>query len=56
MSTNNKGIARFQRALQDSGVFATVRQPRGRDIMAACGQLQSLANHANKEAQPHREG
>ena len=40
-------MARFQRTLQDSGVFATVRQPRGRDIMAACGQLQSITNHSH---------
>lgn len=32
-------IARFRRALEAGGVAVTVRQPRGRDIAAACGQL-----------------
>jgi 23S rRNA (adenine2503-C2)-methyltransferase len=32
-------IARFQRLLLDHGVHATVRESRGRDIQAACGQL-----------------
>lgn len=32
-------IARFQAALLSRGVHATVRESRGRDIQAACGQL-----------------
>lgn len=32
-------VARFKQALESSGVSAYVRQPRGRDIYAACGQL-----------------
>jgi len=32
-------IARFQRTLLSHGVHATVRESRGRDIQAACGQL-----------------
>ena len=32
-------IERFQKALTDKGVPAFVRYSRGRDVMAACGQL-----------------
>jgi 23S rRNA (adenine2503-C2)-methyltransferase len=35
-------ITRFQRALTDKGVPAFVRYSRGRDVMAACGQLALL--------------
>lgn len=37
-------VRNFQRWLQQGGVRATVRQSRGDDIMAACGQLHSVAN------------
>jgi len=36
-------IHAFQRTLEDSGVRATVRLTRGRDIDAACGQLAARA-------------
>lgn len=32
-------VARFKQVLESRGVSAYVRQPRGRDIYAACGQL-----------------
>ncbi len=32
-------VARFQDALRRAGVHATVRESRGPDIAAACGQL-----------------
>lgn len=32
-------VARFKKILESRGVSAYVRQPRGRDIYAACGQL-----------------
>ncbi|HSM73796.1 MAG TPA: 23S rRNA (adenine(2503)-C(2))-methyltransferase RlmN, partial [Desulfobacterales bacterium] len=32
-------VARFRRWLAEEGVFCCRRQPRGRDILAACGQL-----------------
>ncbi len=32
-------VAAFQRVLIDEGIPAFIRQPRGRDIFAACGQL-----------------
>ena len=34
-------IAAFARLLNDSGLSAPVRTPRGRDILAACGQLRT---------------
>ena len=36
-------LREFARILNDSGVPATVREPRGRDIAAACGQLKAEA-------------
>jgi 23S rRNA (adenine2503-C2)-methyltransferase len=36
-------IRRFRRVLEDGGVSAAVREPRGRDIDAACGQLRAQA-------------
>jgi 23S rRNA (adenine2503-C2)-methyltransferase len=36
-------IRAFQKVLQDRGVSAAVREPRGRDIDAACGQLRARA-------------
>lgn len=34
-------VEAFSRALQAFGVHATIRRPRGQDIMAACGQLKA---------------
>ncbi|MDR3535614.1 MAG: 23S rRNA (adenine(2503)-C(2))-methyltransferase RlmN [Acetobacteraceae bacterium] len=34
-------VARFARIVNDAGFAAPVRQPRGRDILAACGQLRT---------------
>ncbi len=34
-------IARFSRIVMDAGYAAPVRSPRGRDILAACGQLRT---------------
>jgi 23S rRNA (adenine2503-C2)-methyltransferase len=36
-------IKRFKRVLDERGVSAAVREPRGRDIDAACGQLRAQA-------------
>ena len=41
-SPNNR-ILRFARILNDAGYAAPIRKPRGRDIMAACGQLKSTS-------------
>ena len=34
-----KDVQKFQRILWDAGMTATIRESRGRDILAACGQL-----------------
>jgi 23S rRNA (adenine2503-C2)-methyltransferase len=39
--SDNATIERFSQILFDAGYAAPVRTPRGRDIMAACGQLKS---------------
>ena len=39
-SSNNR-IQAFSRIVNDGGLSAPVRRPRGRDIFAACGQLKS---------------
>jgi 23S rRNA (adenine2503-C2)-methyltransferase len=36
-----EAIDRFADIVQRAGYFVTVRKPRGRDILAACGQLKS---------------
>jgi 23S rRNA (adenine2503-C2)-methyltransferase len=33
----------FSNSLEKSGVHATIRTPRGKDVGAACGQLRHLA-------------
>jgi 23S rRNA (adenine2503-C2)-methyltransferase len=37
--TTNEQLNRFVQALVEEGVTVTVRQSRGQDIDAACGQL-----------------
>ena len=39
-SSNNQ-IAKFAQIVNDAGYASPVRTPRGRDILAACGQLKS---------------
>jgi len=41
-------IARFSEIVFSSGLSAPIRTPRGRDIMAACGQLKSASEKARK--------
>lgn len=41
-------VKRFQKRLTDRGVTTTVRTSRGRDILAACGQLKSAFGTARK--------
>ena len=40
----------FAQIVNDAGYPAPVRAPRGRDIMAACGQLKSASRHARRRA------
>ena len=52
--TPRAGIERFSRILRDGGITVTVRDTRGREIDAACGQLHAqLANRSLRDA---REG
>lgn len=41
-------IARFSEIVFQGGISAPVRTPRGRDIMAACGQLKSAAEKKSR--------
>lgn len=42
-SSSEDRVERFKKVLESRGVSAYVRQPRGRDIYAACGQLAAKA-------------
>ncbi len=46
--SSNTRIDTFSKILIAAGVTATVRKPRGRDILAACGQLKSESQRAKK--------
>ncbi|MBI3199609.1 MAG: 23S rRNA (adenine(2503)-C(2))-methyltransferase RlmN, partial [Rhodospirillales bacterium] len=47
-SSNNR-IHRFAEIVNDGGLSAPVRTPRGRDISAACGQLKSASLRSRRE-------
>jgi len=40
-TSSNNAIHRFARIVQDAGYASPIRTPRGRDILAACGQLKT---------------
>ena len=42
-------IHRFAEIVNDGGLSAPVRTPRGRDIFAACGQLKSASQRGRRE-------
>ncbi len=46
--SSNNAMHRFSRLLNDAGFSAPIRASRGRDIMAACGQLKSASQHEKK--------
>ena len=48
--SSDAAIARFAGILNRAGLAAPVRAPRGRDIMAACGQLKSASQHPRRRA------
>jgi 23S rRNA (adenine2503-C2)-methyltransferase len=50
-SSNNR-IHRFAAVLNDAGFAAPIRTPRGRDIMAACGQLKSDSEKKKRSLKP----
>jgi 23S rRNA (adenine2503-C2)-methyltransferase len=45
-------IRAFAAIVNDAGYAAPVRSPRGRDILAACGQLRTESQRARKGARP----
>ena len=47
-SSEPERIERFAAILNDAGLAAPVRTPRGQDIYAACGQLKSASQRAKK--------
>ncbi len=54
--SSDTAIARFAGILRHAGLAAPVRTPRGRDIMAACGQLKSASLRARRQASAERQG
>ena len=51
---SDETVLKFQKILQNQGYTATVRISRGRDILAACGQLRSLFGTA-RGTEKHRD-
>jgi len=49
-TSSNNAVHKFSRILNDLGYSAPIRQPRGRDIMAACGQLKSDSENQKLKA------
>jgi 23S rRNA (adenine2503-C2)-methyltransferase len=45
-TSSNSAIGRFARIVMDAGFASPVRAPRGRDILAACGQLRTEGRRA----------
>jgi 23S rRNA (adenine2503-C2)-methyltransferase len=45
-TSSNSAIDRFARIVMDAGFASPVRYPRGRDILAACGQLKTESHRA----------
>lgn len=48
--SSDERIEKFAQILADAGYTAPIRKPRGRDILAACGQLKSESLRAKKQA------
>ena len=49
-----RAIERFARVIMDAGFPSPVRTPRGRDILAACGQLRTEGERAHGALQARR--
>lgn len=46
--SDEERIRRFSEIVFEAGISAPIRRPRGRDIMAACGQLKSAAEKKSR--------
>ena len=51
-TSTQASIRAFAAIVMDAGYAAPVRSPRGRDILAACGQLKTASERARKAARP----
>jgi 23S rRNA (adenine2503-C2)-methyltransferase len=51
-TSTQAAIRAFADIVNDAGYAAPVRSPRGRDILAACGQLKTASERARKAARP----
>jgi len=47
--SSTKAIRKFAEIVNDAGYSSPVRMPRGRDIMAACGQLKTESERGRRE-------
>jgi 23S rRNA (adenine2503-C2)-methyltransferase len=47
-TSTDERVQRFSDIVYEGGISAPVRRPRGRDIMAACGQLKSAAEKKSR--------
>ena len=46
--SDDERVQRFSDVIFEAGISAPIRRPRGRDIMAACGQLKSAAEKKSR--------
>jgi 23S rRNA (adenine2503-C2)-methyltransferase len=46
--SDDERVRRFSEIVFEAGISAPIRRPRGRDIMAACGQLKSAAEKKSR--------
>jgi 23S rRNA (adenine2503-C2)-methyltransferase len=46
--SDDERVQRFSDLIFEAGISAPIRRPRGRDIMAACGQLKSAAERKSR--------
>jgi 23S rRNA (adenine2503-C2)-methyltransferase len=46
--SDDERVRRFSEIIFEAGISAPIRRPRGRDIMAACGQLKSAAERKSR--------
>ena len=48
--STSERMSQFAKILNDAGYSAPIRSPRGRDIMAACGQLKSDSKRSERSS------
>ncbi len=53
--SSNNAMHRFAKIVNDAGYSSPIRVPRGRDIMAACGQLKSASKKVPASARRNEE-